>query len=106
MRHIKFYFLYISSPGDRIFKILVSTPYNTALIIRDRHKNFEDLIAWTRDIRKTKFDVSHFFGTLCNARLKDFRNPKLSKLERFRAPKFSRLEGFRALKLTGQIGAI
>ena len=61
MRHIKFCFPYISSPGDRIFKILVSTPYNTPLIIGDTYKNFEDPITWTRDIRKTKFDLLGFF---------------------------------------------
>jgi hypothetical protein len=26
-----------------------------------RHPNFEDLITWTRDIRKTKFDMLGFF---------------------------------------------
>ena len=60
---MKFCFPYISSPGDRIFKILVSTPHNTPLIMGDRHKNFEDPITWARDIRKTKFHLVRFFFT-------------------------------------------
>jgi hypothetical protein len=28
----------------------------------DRHKNFEDPINWTRDIRRIKFDLLGFFG--------------------------------------------
>ena len=27
----------------------------------DRHKNYEDPITWTRDIRKTKFNLLGFF---------------------------------------------
>ena len=49
-----------SAPGARIFKILVSTPHNTPLIIGDRDKNFEDPITGTQDIRKTKFDLLGF----------------------------------------------
>ena len=56
-------FPYISSPGDRNFKILVSTPHNTPLIMGDRHKNVEDPMTWTRDIRKTKFHLVSFFFT-------------------------------------------
>ena len=46
---------YISSLVD--LKKFVSTPHNTSLIMGDRHKNFEDPITWTWDIRKTKFDL-------------------------------------------------
>ena len=56
-----FFLPYISSPGDRIFKILVSIPQNMPLIMGDRHKNFEDPITRTRDMRKTKFDLLGFF---------------------------------------------
>jgi hypothetical protein len=59
----QFFFPYISAPGARIFKIFVSTPHNTPLIMGDRHKNFEDPSTWSlgRDIRKTKFDLLGFF---------------------------------------------
>ena len=52
---------YCLSPGDRIFKMLVSIPHNTPLIMEDRHNNFEDPITWTQEISKTKFDLLGFF---------------------------------------------
>jgi hypothetical protein len=61
--HIKFCFPYILSLGYRIFKMLVSTPHNTPLIMGDRNKNFEDSITQTRDIRKIIFDL---FNPICS----------------------------------------
>ena len=56
-----FCFPYISAPGARIFKILVSTPHNTPLIMGDRHQNFEDSSTGAQDIKKTKFELLGFF---------------------------------------------
>jgi hypothetical protein len=60
-KKLKFCFPYISSPGDWIFKIYVSIPHNTPLIMGDRQKNFEDPITCAQDIRKTKFDLLGLF---------------------------------------------
>jgi hypothetical protein len=40
----------------------VTIPHNKGGIMGGRHQNFEDPITWARDIRKTKFDLSGFFG--------------------------------------------
>jgi hypothetical protein len=56
----KFCFPYISSSGDRIFKILVSIPQNKEDIMGGRHTIFEDPITWTQDMRKTKFELWGF----------------------------------------------
>jgi hypothetical protein len=45
------------------FKMLVSTPHNTPLIVGDRHNNCEDPITWTLVIRKTKCHLVRFFLT-------------------------------------------
>ena len=58
---IEFCFPYISIPGDRIFKMWGLPPIIPNLIMGDRHKNFEDLINWARDIQKIKFDLLGFF---------------------------------------------
>ena len=59
---IKFCFPYISSLSYQIFKVLMSTPHNTPLIMGDRHKNFEDPITQTRDIRETNLIREVFFS--------------------------------------------
>ena len=49
-----FCFPYISALGARIFKMLVSTPHNIAIIMGDRQKNCEDPSTCGWDVRKTK----------------------------------------------------
>ena len=40
---------------------MVSTPYNTPLIMGDRHKNFEDPMPTRRDIKRTNYHPVGFY---------------------------------------------
>ena len=53
--------LYILACVHQIFKILVAILLIRGGIMGGRHKIFEDPITWTRDTRKTKFDLFGFF---------------------------------------------
>ena len=58
--HIKYIFfsVYLSSGvSDH------QNSYNTPLIITDRHKNFEDWMLLSRDIKKRKYETPPFFPT-------------------------------------------
>ena len=43
-------------------QILVSIPHNLGVLIEDRHK--KDPLLWSREIKKTKYDLLVFFNTL------------------------------------------
>ena len=55
------YLHYMSAYEHQIFEILVSTPHNTPLIMGDRHKNFEDPMTTSRDIKKTNHHLLGFY---------------------------------------------
>ena len=58
-----FCFADISASVNWIFKILVPTPHNIALIMGGRHKNFTNPINISWDISKTKNQKGAFFCT-------------------------------------------